>query len=84
MAIEVMLELGIDISQQKSKGFNDLPIKKFDYVITLGCNDLCPFVPADKHIEWRIENPRGKDLNFFRKIRDQIKNEVTSFIKKEA
>ena len=82
-AIGVMRELGIDISQQKSKGFSELPIKKFDYVITLGCKDICPFVPADKHIEWKIEDPKGKDLNFFRKIRDEIKNKVVNFIKKE-
>jgi arsenate reductase len=83
-AIEVMEELGIDISKQKSKGFSELPIKKFDYVITLGCKDICPFVPADKHIDWKIEDSKGKDLNFFRKIRDEIKNKVTNFIKKEA
>jgi arsenate reductase len=83
-AIKVMLEIGIDISKQKSKGFTDLPIKRFDYVITLGCKDICPFVPADKHIEWEIEDPKGKDFNFFRNIRDKIKNRVSNFIKKEV
>ena len=73
-ALEVMREFGIDISKQKSKGFSDLPIKIFDYVITLGCKDICPFVPADKHIEWEIDDPKGKDLDFFRKVRDEIKN----------
>jgi arsenate reductase (thioredoxin) len=83
-AIEVMSEIGINISRQKSKGFNELKVKKFDYVITLGCQDICPFVPADKHIEWKIEDPKGKDINFFRKTRDQIKREVADFIEKEA
>jgi arsenate reductase len=83
-ATEIMREIGIDISKQKSKGFNELPVKKFDYCITLGCKDICPFVPADKHIEWKIEDPKGKDLDFFRRIREEIKNEVINFIKTEA
>ena len=83
-AVKVMGEAGIDISNALSKGFNDLPIKKFDYVITLGCKDICPFVPADEHIEWQIEDPKGKDLDFFRKVRDEIKNKITDLIKKEA
>lgn len=81
LAVEVMREAGIDISQQKSKGFNDLPVKQFEYVITLGCKDVCPFVPADKHIEWDIDDPKDKDKEFFRKVREQIKNKVTALAK---
>ena len=79
-AIKVMQELRIDIHKQKSKGFNELPVKDFDYAITLGCQDICPFVPANKHIEWDIEDPKGKDRTFFRKVRDQIKDKVINFI----
>ena len=60
-AIKVMKEAGIDISYQISNGFNDLPTKEFDYAITLGCQDTCPFVPAEKHISWQIEDPKDKD-----------------------
>ncbi len=67
-AIKVTQESGIDISQSKSKGFGELPLKKFDYVVTLGCRDIRPFVPADKHIEWQIENPKGKDIDFLGKL----------------
>lgn len=84
VAVGLMKELGIDISQQKSKGFNDIGNKNFDYVITLGCKDVCPFIAANKHIEWDIENPRGKDIQFFRQIRDEIREKVMDFIKKEA
>jgi len=79
-AIGVMREIGIDISLQISKGFVDLPIKKFDYVITLGCNDVCPYFPAEQHIEWAIEDPKNKDEIFFRKIRDGLKNKVVNLI----
>lgn len=80
MAIEVMREIGIDISNQKSKGFIEVPVKKFDYVITLGCKDICPFVPASEHIEWQISDPKDKGIDFFRKTRDKIRCEVEKFI----
>lgn len=79
-AVKVMREIGIDISLYKSKGFEDLPIKKFDVVITLGCKDTCPFFAADKHVEWKIEDPKGKNIEFFRKTRDQLKKNISSLL----
>lgn len=81
VAVKVMQEVGIDISSQKSKSFDELPINKFDYVITLGCHDSCPFVPAEKHIDWQIEDPKEGSITFFRKIRDSIKNKVERLVK---
>lgn len=80
-AIEVMKEKGIDISSQSSKGFKELPYKDFDYVITMGCGDVCPFVPAKTRIEWEIEDPKGKSKEEFRKTRDKIENKVKEFLK---
>ena len=82
MAIQVMKEKGIDISGQKSKGFGDLKEKDFDYVITLGCKDLCPFVPARQRIEWDVSDPKGKSIEVFRQTRDLIEEKVREFIKK--
>jgi len=79
-AIEVMKEIGIDISKQGSKGFGDLPVKDFDYVITLGCKDVCPFFPAKASREWTIPDPKGKDIEFFRKTRDRVKEEIEKLI----
>jgi len=76
MAVEVMKEADIDISSQKSKSFNNLSVKEFDMVITLGCGDVCPFIPAKKHIEWKIDDPKGKDMEYFRIVRDNIQSHV--------
>ena len=84
LAIEVMFESGIDISKSISKGFRDLPVSNFDYTITLGCQDACPIIPARKHIEWQIEDPQGKDIDFFRKVRDDVSHKVTELIKSIA
>jgi arsenate reductase (thioredoxin) len=80
-AVKVMEEAGIDISGQKSKGFKDLAVKGFDYVVTLGCEDICPFVPAKKYVEWDIDDPKGKSLYFFRQTREKIREKVNSLIR---
>jgi arsenate reductase len=74
--VEVMREVGIDISQQRSKGFADLPAREFDYVVTMGCKGGCPFVPAQKTLAWDIPDPAGKDLDFYRRVRDAIRDLV--------
>ncbi len=86
-AKEVMKEIKIDISEQSSKGFFDLPYNKFDYVISMGClqagqagKDVCPYVPANDKIEWDIEDPKGKDIEFFRKVRDKIKAKIEDLL----
>jgi len=79
-AVKVMQEIGIDIFNQKSKGFTDLPVKEFDYVVTLGCQDVCPFVPAKEHLDWQISDPKNKKIEFFRNVRDEIKNKVGKLI----
>ena len=75
-AVQVMQDAGIDIAQNKSKRFTDLPMKNFDYVVTLGCQDTCPFVPGRRHIDWEIEDPKGKGLEFFRRTREEIKQKI--------
>jgi arsenate reductase len=79
-AIAVMKEIGIDISAQKSKGFYDLLVKEFDYVISMGCKDVCPFYPSKEKIEWDIHDPIGQPLEVFRLVRDNIAEKVKAFI----
>jgi len=80
-AIEVLKEKNIDISNAESKGFNDLREENFDYVISMGCKDVCPFIPADQHIEWQIQDPKDHEIDFSRQIRDTIEEHVSEFIK---
>jgi arsenate reductase len=79
-AIKVMKEIGIDISDQTSKGFELLPYNKFDYIVTMGCQDACPYFPAQKKVEWQIEDPKGKGIEVFRKVRDGIGNKVKELL----
>ncbi len=81
LAVEMMKEKGIDISKQRSKGFKELPYKDFDYVISMGCEDICPFVPAKQRIEWQIEDPKGGSKEKFVEVRGKIEDKVKEFLR---
>ncbi|MDL1871501.1 arsenate reductase ArsC [Deltaproteobacteria bacterium PRO3] len=71
-AIETMKEIGIDISKQASKSVEAFRGQDFDVVVTMGCGDACPWVPAKRRLDWKIPDPIGQPPEFFRKVRGQI------------
>ena len=76
--IEVMKEKGIDISKQTSKGLPE-DFSSYDMVITMGCcsvEEVCPVIYSGNKIEWKIDDPKGHDLDFFRKVRNDIEKKV--------
>jgi len=89
LAIEVMLEKGIDISGYKSKHIDIFLNKKFDYIITVCDNaeESCPIFPGNaEYIHWSLKDPASSEgtkeekLIAFRKTRDEINNKVLEFI----
>ncbi len=80
LAVEVMEEAGIDISNRPPKGFSDLPEDATDFVVMMGCRDTCPIVPATERIEWDIPDPKGKGIDAFRRVRDEIGRKVKSLV----
>jgi arsenate reductase len=79
-AIETMKEKDIDISGQASKSVEDFRNESFDAVITMGCGDACPWVPAKRRFDWKIPDPIGQSPEFFREVRDQIENQVRELL----
>jgi arsenate reductase len=75
-----MKEVGIDISGARPKGFKDLADLKFDYLVTMGCDVICPSLPGAQVIGWEIPDPKGKSLDEFRRVRDMIKQEVVNLL----
>jgi glutathione/glutaredoxin type arsenate reductase len=80
-AVEVMKEVGIDISNQYPKLLEDIP-QEIDILITMGCGAACPFLINDYEEDWGIEDPSGKSLSEFREARDIIKTKVKELIAK--
>jgi arsenate reductase (thioredoxin) len=80
LAIEVMKEKGIDITRHHSKAISELPRQSFDYVVTMGCGDECPWVKGKLHLDWQIADPIGRPIEFFRQVRDEIEEKVKELV----
>jgi arsenate reductase (thioredoxin) len=80
-AIASMKELGYDLSTHYSKSLEEVKqYAPFDAVVTMGCGDACPWMPAKQFIDWQIPDPKEMNEVDFRKIRDMIKDRVQELI----
>ena len=80
-AIDAMNELGYDLSIHHSKSLEEIKqFSPFDAVITMGCGDACPWMPAKKFIDWDIPDPKEMSEEDFRKVREQIKKSVKNLL----
>lgn len=80
-AIAAMKELGYDLSSHHSKSLEEVKADApFDAVVTMGCGDACPWMPAKQFIDWQIPDPRDMNEEDFRKVRDFIKGKVAELI----
>jgi protein-tyrosine-phosphatase len=77
-AVQVMNEIGIDISRQKSKDLTEEMVRNADKVINMGCmdNDFCPTLFIPKVIDWGIADPKDQPVEGVREIRDEIERRV--------
>ena len=80
-AIASMKELGYDLSTHQSKSLDEVKqFAPFDTVVTMGCGDACPWMPAKKFIDWDIPDPKDMNADDFRKVRDLIGEKVKGLI----
>ena len=79
-AIASMKEIGYDMSVHISKSLTDIPDIEYDYVITMGCGDECPFVKAKHREDWGIPDPKDMDAEGFRNVRKLIEEKVKQLI----
>jgi len=80
-AIAAMKELGYDLSTHDSKSLQQVePFAPFDAVVTMGCGDACPWMPAKKFIDWQIPDPKHMEPQDFNKVRDFIKEQVKQLL----
>lgn len=76
-AIAAMKELQYDLSRHESKSLDNVKAyAPFDAVVTMGCGDACPWMPAKQFIDWQIPDPRNMESAEFNQVRDLIKQKV--------
>ena len=78
-AIQVMEEVNISMEGYYPKLISDIP-KEFDYLITMGCGVICPFIPSKYQEDWGLDDPSGGSIEDFRTTRDIIKKKMIYFI----
>jgi arsenate reductase len=80
-AIAAMKELNYDLSKHDSKSLQEVEqYAPFDVVVTMGCGDACPWMPAKKFIDWQIPDPKHMAPAEFNKVRDLIEAKVKELI----
>lgn len=82
-AVVFMQERNVDLRSQESKGIGDLPPVEWDYIVTMGCGDACPALPARHRVDWELQDPKHLDDAGFRAVRDRIE-ELTRALLDEA
>ncbi|HJS64713.1 MAG TPA: arsenate reductase ArsC [Nitrososphaeraceae archaeon] len=82
IVVEVMKEVGIDISKQRSKELTDEMIRDSYNIVNMGCMDknFCPTIWLPKVIEWNLEDPKGKSIEEVRDIRDEIEKRIKELV----
>jgi arsenate reductase len=80
-AVAAMKELGYDLSTHQSKSLREVEqYAPFDAVVTMGCGDTCPWMPAKNFLDWEIPDPREMNEEDFRKIRNLVGEKVKNLL----
>jgi arsenate reductase (thioredoxin) len=81
-AIAAMKELGYDLAKHDSKSLEEVKqYAPFDAVVTMGCGDACPWMPAKTFIDWEIPDPKHMEPAEFNKVRDYIETKVKDLLR---
>lgn len=78
-AVRFMAERGVDLSAHASKSLDEVH-GAFDAVITMGCGDDCPWIPARQREDWALPDPRDMDDDGYRAVRDEIEARVKALL----
>ncbi len=81
MALAAMDELGISLADEQPKKWTMEMLHEVDVVISMGCGDDCPILPGKERLDWEITDPAGQDLDFVRRVRDEIQLRVEEFLR---
>jgi arsenate reductase len=78
--VQVMREIGIDLSDRKPQLLTPELAEQTDVVVTMGCGDACPAIPGRRYIDWELPDPAGRPLAEIRATRDEIARRVKALV----
>jgi arsenate reductase len=78
--VEVMRELGIDLTDRVPQALTLELAQQADVVVTMGCGDACPYIPGKRYIDWDLSDPKGRPIAEVRATRDEIQRRVSTLV----
>ena len=78
--VSVMTEIGLSMDESFPKPLTDDVVQAADVVVTMGCGDACPIYPGKRYVDWELVDPAGQPIEEVRRIRDQIRANVTEML----
>jgi protein-tyrosine-phosphatase len=78
--VEVMRELGMDLSGRRPQRLTRELAEQADVVVTMGCGDACPYIPGKRYVDWELEDPKGRPVEEVRSTRDEIARRVRALV----
>jgi arsenate reductase len=78
--VEVMREVGIDLSDRIPHELTEDDARWADVVVTMGCGDKCPYIPGRRYVDWDLPDPRGRPIEEVRATREEIERRVGELI----
>lgn len=82
--LQAMREVGIDLEGATPRKLTDDLAKDATILITMGCGEQCPHIRGLRHLDWPLEDPKGKPVERVREIREQVKGLVQELLRTEA
>jgi arsenate reductase len=80
--VEVMKEVGVDLSSVKPQIITPAMAAEVTYLVTMGCGPVCPVIPQVRREDWPLEDPKGKPIERVREIRDDIRRRIAQLVER--
>jgi arsenate reductase len=81
--VDIMREVGLDLGNATPRLLTPDIAQRVDWLVTMGCGESCPVVPAARREDWPLEDPKGQPAVRVREIRDDVRRLVEQFVARE-
>jgi arsenate reductase len=78
--VEAMRDLGLDLADRIPRKLTTADAEWADVVVTMGCEDECPYIPGKRYLDWDLEDPKGRPIEEVRVTREEIERRVVELI----
>ncbi len=78
--VEVMQEVGVDLNDATPQVLTARMQSETHFLVTLGCGERCPMIPAMRRVDWQLEDPKGQPIERVREIRDDVRRRVEQLV----